>query len=270
MIRLLVIFTLGLVTLPMAAQKTVRVIAEGDRWRRANGGPVVRGAALPATEDLKGSAGATDLMLDCGPLGWQVYSCSVACLVPVCSGAQKGVTMQRVNPGLVQSGLTDSLTAWFKRELQKPVTLGVRGGGNPVDSVVLSDARGVHWAPALRRVLEGAICFRLSLLPDGPVQTVQLNWDRTVDAEGLAAGLRPGAYRVRKGVPAAGACKLDEDGTAAWVVVAPAAKFPALEADWKRQGVNFEQLIAEGASPSVVSIVRHAVLAGYAETVERP
>jgi hypothetical protein len=38
---------------------------------------------------------------------------------------------------------------FLRLEPREVAALGVRGGGNSVDALLLMDARGVHWGPAL-------------------------------------------------------------------------------------------------------------------------
>jgi len=200
--------------------------------------------------------------------------------VPVCTTKIDGVNILRSDPGgantrAATSGVAESrglLDTLFRRQPKDPVTLGVRSGGNPSDAVVLQDSRGVHWGPALNRVLEGSYCFRLSNLPaSGTARVFTLMWDRSIEPEGLAAisGITPGLYAIDKGVPGSNtACAADPDGSTAWVLIAGAADFPRVSAAWKGNANWFSHLEQSGTGPSIVATVRHAVLASLADSLQ--
>jgi hypothetical protein len=162
------------------------------------------------------------------------------------------------------------------REPKQLVMAAARSGGNPNDAVVALDERGVHWGPALMRVLEGRYCLQLSQLPAGTSggdATALLDWDRAVDAEGVAStpGVSPGLHALQKGSPGSnGSCEFDADGTTAWVLVVPAPEFQRLDAAWKQQAVSIADLERGGISLATATTVRHAVLADLAATVAAP
>ena len=269
------------------SEPAARVILAEKGWS-AGGRTVARGTSLSAQDVLAGAANATALLLECGQAGWLVYECGGRpCRVPVCASKVDGVSVQRSDPGgagsrgadpirgpVATAGVPESRTLFaslFSRQPQSPVTLGVRSGGNPSDAVILQNAQGIHWGPALNRVLEGRHCFRVSTIPaSGPPPTFSLDWDRSIDPEGVAAvpSVRPGLYEMGKGVPGPGGnCPADPDATAAWILVAAESDFPRVSAEWKANTAWFNQLEQSGSDPSVVSTVRHAVLAYLADSL---
>ncbi|MCU1339242.1 MAG: hypothetical protein JWO19_4823 [Bryobacterales bacterium] len=262
------------------------VLAEKD-WS-VSGRAIARGTSLSAQDVLSGTANATALILECGQAGWLVYECGAQpCRIPVCATKVDGVRVQRSDPGGASNNRAESgrgvLTSrvapesrtlfdtLFRRQPKDPVTLGVRSGGNASDALVLQNAQGIHWGPALNRILEGRHCFRLSSIPAaGPVLTFSVDWDRSLDPEGVARVpmASAGLYEIVKGVPGSGGnCPADPDAAAAWVLVAPEPDFPRISADWKNDAAWFSQLEQSGSDPSVVATVRHAVLAYLADSL---
>lgn len=155
------------------------------------------------------------------------------------------------------------------REPREITTLGVRGGGNPADALLLMDAKGVHWGPALARVLEGHYCLRLTPLPTGTARVLTIDWDRATDAEGIvrAPGVVAGIYSLDKGTPGgAGACAVESDAKAAWVVIAGEAQFNRENPGWKQRSAEIAQLERSDAGPDAAATLRHALLASLADS----
>jgi hypothetical protein len=248
---------------PLFAQhSSVTVILGGRGWSCMRNGKrhlVVRGDRLRANEELQGGNETGDLLLDCGTKGWFTQSCaSESCAKHACNEDES----------VQVSKLLHLASAFFLRsEPEEPATLGVRGGGNPSDAVVLQDSMGMHWGPALTRVLEGRYCFRLIPLPvktSGPPHQFTLDWNRSIDGEGLAPvpNLPPGLYSLEKGTPgASGACAVDSDGAASWIVVAAEPAFEKLNRQWEAEQAELDRMHRSGASLPVIAAVRHAALA---------
>jgi hypothetical protein len=139
---------------------------------------------------------------------------------------------------------------------------------------VIQTPQGVHWAPALIRVLEGQYCFRLTHLPVSAVSGTHafaMDWDRSVEKEGIATvpNLLPGLYRFEEGTPAPnGACRLNADSAPAWVLVTPQARFAAIDKQWQEDSAKIDDLEQVGLSTSALSTLRHGVLATLADTLE--
>jgi hypothetical protein len=157
------------------------------------------------------------------------------------------------------------------REPRELVVAAARAGGNLADAVLVQDARGVHLGPAFNRVLEGRYCVQLAALGTGiadQLRTITLDWDRAVDAEGIAqSDARPGLYRAEKGTPGAGgACKVDSDGAPAWVLLAPAGQFDSMNAKWKEYQQSAGELERANVAPSIVATFRHGALASLADS----
>jgi hypothetical protein len=233
-----------------------------------------RGDPLPAFADLIGTAEAGDLVLKCGQAGWYAYNCGgKSCRVPVCAAQVAGVKVTRSDPGVpVWREKADlMLLALMGHEPKDAPTLGVRGGGNPSEAVLVQTIQGVHWGPALNRVLEGRYCFRLSSLPAGPSKTFTLDWDRSVASEGIASvpGLTPGLYSLDKGSRPDGSCDFDPDATPAWVIVASERDFKRVGEQWKESAAWFQQIEQSGAGPAVVVTAHHAALAFLADSLSK-
>ena len=124
----------------------------------------------------------------------------------------------------------------------------------------------------LSRVLEGKYCLRFTPLPPGNsslAKTVQIDWDRGTDAEGIVQvpTLKNGLYEVEKSdSEAGGSCTFQANPTPAWALVAPAGDFAALTAQWKEYSAHMRDMEHDGASPTVLLTVRHAALAHLADS----
>lgn len=258
----------------LSAQRSPSIqVIDADRGWMGAGRKLARGASLAPNTPLTAQESG-DLLLNCGTSGLVSYSCrNGPCRAEACALRGEGVVVQPVN--LKAAGFPDfGLTALFTRQPKAPILAVARAGGNPVDAVVRQAPDGVHWAPALNRILEGDYCFRVSHLPvedNRRAQTFTIHWDRTVEPEGVAAtlNLTPGLYLIEKGTPSADrACMLDPDATPAWVLVVPQAAFDRMNTEWKDNLARLAQLERSGAPISVVSTVRHALLASLADTIE--
>ncbi len=254
------------------AQSTegVTVIAAGQGWL-SNRRLLARGTHLIPTATVTGNADAGEVIVQCPELRMISHTCqkkpsSEPCSVPVCDTKGNGDVVSRSYGYPQQLAL-----ALLRRQPKEGATLGVRAGGNPSDAVLLEDARGIHWGPALNRVIEGSYCLRLNPLPAparADPQIFILNWDRESDPEGVGQGRlpTPGLYALDKGKPGAGgACNVDPDDTAAWVLIAAEAQFAPQNAQWKGKATEFAQLERGGAPLSVMATLRHSVLAALAD-----
>lgn len=199
-----------------------------------------------------------------------MYSCrSQTCRARVCEPTGEGMDVRRA--GVIR-GLMDWWSARVTRQPVLPVIAAVRAGGNAADAVLLQDARGVHWGPALSRVLEGRSCFRLASLPEGPssrVATFTLDWDRSVDPEGIlrVPNVFPGLFALEKGTAGAnGSCNRDPDAFAAWVLIVPSADFARVGAEFSEQRKSIAALEQSGLSLGAAANIRHAGLAYLAQS----
>ena len=232
------------------------------------------GQKLRAGETLSSKEANQDAIVDCKSAGWFAYTClTPACSVKVCSKAIQGGESRRVDP----SGQTPARSlsdALFARSQTLFVNAAVRGGREPNDAVLFEDAQGVHWGPALKRVLEGEYCFRLTRLPPAGArpQVFSLKWDRRKDPEGVMAvpGATPGTYTLEKGAPDGSGCRVDADAAPAWILIARAPDFSRIEAQWKQDSAWTDRLDESGASQLVVVTVRRALLASLADAPGRP
>ena len=253
-----------------AGQTTPDVgVASAPLGWSTNGRDLHRGYQGLKPGDPLTARNAGDLMLECPGKIVLTYTCRAeTCRVNACSEiAAPGITIHSS-----KSLLGGWLAALLTREPKEAVVAAARVGGNPSDGVVLQREGAVHLSPALTRVLEGHYCFLLAPLPLTASQPahVTLDWDRAVDAEGVARApsLQPGLYALRKGSPRAGdECQLDTDAPPAWVLVAPTSDFPRLNAEWKQQAGAIASLEQSGASLAAVTTFRHAVLAQLAGSV---
>jgi hypothetical protein len=250
------------------AAESVKVIEADSGWT-SQSQSVAAGGTVQADGPISGAASSKNLVLDCAQSGRLAYSCKTKpCTITACSKMPSSDSEVR----LIDPPVTFLGSLWdgfMKRRARAPVLLAARAGGSPNDALLLQDDRGIHWGPALRRVLEGSYCFRISYLLDGSeAKTFQIGWDRSVDPEGLAAlpGLTPGGYRIEKG--SSGSCNPDPEASQAWVVIAPTNRFAELSADWQKAVKWLDELSAGGASPQTVTTARQAVLAGLAEVLE--
>ena len=244
----------------------VFVLSGPANWT-SKGGPIRatlnKGDVIVANE--KG-----EMELDCAASnrGLVVYSCAE----PPCQAQACELTGTRMQ--IRQRGSLSQLAGWvsalFVREPVRPVIAAARAGGNPSDAVLRRDARGIHWGPALTRVLEGRVCFRATVLPSRPSArpvTVTLDWDRGSDAEGVSqvAAVVPGLYSLEKGVVgASGSCDQDPDAQAAWVLVVDNGDFDRFNAEWKQQQAAIAEVEGAGASTAALVTIRHAALAHLA------
>jgi len=239
-----------------------RVVSADVAWTHDRGKPLLRGVMVQENELLSADAPG-DVSIECND-GVRVYSCPKACSAGACADTMNNGTTHLVKLGRYWDALV-------RREPREPALAAARAGGNPSDAVVAVDDRGIHWGPALTRVLEGRYCLMSSLLPQGsaPAQSVVIEWDRATDPEGVvpSSTIGPGLYSVQKGTPNGGACQVDADGTSAWVLVVRRSDFAGIDAEWKKQAASSTELERAGASISTVSAVRHAILAGLADSI---
>jgi hypothetical protein len=239
-------------------------------------GWTVDGKALPASVSAGQSILAKksgSLVLGCTqPDRLLVYSCRLEpCRAQVCTSAGGNGTMI-IRPGRTLPQLQEMLGELRVRQPVLPVVAAARAGGNPSNAVLVQDALGIHWGPALTRVLEGRICFRLSSLPEGPSSrtvTFPLDWDRGIDAEGALQlpGVSAGLYALEKGDAGAnGGCDRDPDAVPAWVLIVPATEFSALAAEWKQRQAAIDELEALELGPEAMTNIRRAALAHLGRT----
>jgi hypothetical protein len=238
--------------------------------------------SVAAGADLTGTASAANLVLDCRQFGTRAYSCKgAACKVGVCAEKADGVNVLSLDPppsilaGVIPGwtpGVVQHVADFFlTRESRAPAILAARAGGSPNDALLLQDNKGVHWGPALKRVLEGSYCLRVSHLSATPdTKTLMIEWDRAVDPEGAVAvaGLAAGGYALEKAT--SGTCSPDPEASPSWVVVVPQARFAQLESQWEQTANWVGQLADQGASQPTLTTARHMVLAAIAEVVEKP
>jgi hypothetical protein len=281
-IRIMRIFLVPLFAGLLCAQapERVQVISAGRGWFLKGRPPsqpsttkttppslLARGTRFNQGDHVTGNPAAGELIVDCPKQGWKFYFCNDQCDRLVCDAAEPEGPLQKLKYAL------NYTEAFLRREPKEGVTLGVRSGGNPADAVLLQNAQGVHWGPALNRVIEGSYCLRLNPLP-APArpapQVFPLAWDRDTDPEGVGQprSLLPGLYTLDKGAPGAGgACNVDPDETAAWVLIAVETQFAQLNAQWKERATDLAQLERAGVPPSVMANLRHAILAALADGV---
>jgi hypothetical protein len=221
---------------------------------------------------LTGTKGA-EILIDCGTR-LLLYVCKVEnCTAIACTFPDgKNVRDPEVKEWSFKPTRSRRFESWLdtflRREPTSAPVAAARTLGGPADAVVLQDAKGIHWAPALAGVLEGNYCLVLRALPSsGQTWTTNLQWDRRREPDGLAPipGLRPGLYELRKGPAAGGTCQPDPNEDAGWVLVAGSADFPQLEAEWRSHAASIETLEQSGTSPHLISTLRRVVLAGLAE-----
>lgn len=259
----------------LSASEPIKVVNGGRGWfTKTKADPkqrahlVARNDVVGQDDTIEGNQAAGPLVLDYqGSTGWYSYECAVACTFQ--AGTFRDTSTVKVTHLLQVSQWTSSL---FKREPKELVALGVRAGGNPSDAVLMQAAQGIHWGPALTRVLEGRYCFRLKALPvsNSSAHIANLNWDRDSDPEGIApaSGLAPGLYSLEKGTGDA-ACMVEPDGVPAWVLVVPEAQFESANAQWKTESSQIGRLERSGLSAAVATTLRHTVLAGLADAASK-
>ena len=249
------------------------VVSAGREWRQGTK-TLTRNAALEPRTLLTGAMSTGDLILDCGNRGAFLYHCLAnGCSAPPCAETDSVTSRVSVHR-LAFPGLTDMFTRLTRREPAELAVAGVRGSAGPSDAVVMQTPQGVHWAPALARVLEGRYCFRLSHLPispSNPTRIFTLDWDRAVEKEGIATvpNLAPGLYAIEKGSPETNAsCRPDPNSAPAWVLVAPQSNFQVVNKRWDDNLSQIDDLEQSGASTSALSALRHAILASLADSIE--
>lgn len=233
---------------------------------------ITQGQHLPANAYLDGYADSarrdSELVLQCGKDRILFYQCKEPpCQVRACNTQGSGVSAVELPFTTVPK--PDS---YFVRQPRALVVLAVRAGGNVMDAVLLQKGAEVHWAPALKRVLEGRYCMLLTPLPangSASARSFTLDWDRSVDSEGIVSlpSLQPGTYAVQKGTPQAdGACAFDSDAYPAWVLIAPEGDFERVNTRWKESAAQFRQLEMSGIGQTALVTLRHAVLADLADS----
>jgi len=259
----IVLLALPLLVAALPAQDQATVVSAGKGWTY-NGKVLLRGQVIDKEHQLSADMPAGELLLDC-PRALIRYVCDSRCNVLVCVGQSSAAHIVEF-PAWAKS----VVRPFLRLEPREVAALGVRGGGNPVDALLLMDVRGVHWGPALARVLEGRYCLRLTPLPSGTARVFTIDWDRATDAEGVtpAPGVAAGIYSLDKGTPGApGVCTLENDARAAWVVVAPEAQFNRVNPGWKQRSAEIAQLERSDAGPDAAATLRHAVLASLSDSV---
>ncbi len=255
----------------MGLQAQPKVISADDGWT-ADSKKLIRGRELPASaivtfkKPTNGKASA--LVLDCPGEGIHFYSCPTgSCKPSICGDKADGVLKLSEESA---HGPMKRISALFEeREPKNYVTAAARAGGSPTDALLLSDSRGIHWGPALRRILEGHYCLIVQHLgKQQAAKTFLINWDSAVDPQGItpASGLAPGGYRLEKG--AVENCRADPESVPAWVVIAPEGEFKKLNGDWSRTVTSLDKL-SEVSTLSTVAAARHAFMASMAEIVEQ-
>jgi hypothetical protein len=249
-------------------QQDVRVVNRPPAGWTFNGKPLPEKGPLrlrPGDEIVARGAGQAEL--GCPNDVVFAYSCRAqTCRARVCELDGEGMDVRRSGV----KGLMDWLSAWTSREPSLPVIAAARAGGAPSEAVLVQDGRGIHWAPSLVRVLEGRSCFRLSPLPAVAKATVPftLDWDRTVDPEGVALvpNISPGLYALEKGTAVSGGCDRDPDAVAAWVLIVPTGDFARLNGEWGEQRKSIAALEQSGLSPVAARHIRQAALAYLARS----
>jgi hypothetical protein len=227
------------------------------------------GDSVTADAKINGKDGASGLALRCKDGQAEQlfeYSCTKACSVPAC-GTGDGV--RRQNAGLTTRALA-ALYSLTEREGPAMVTLAARAGGTPNDSLLMMDEAGIDFAPALRRVVEGKYCFRLTGSGAGEqVRTFTLDWDRERANSGRALlnGLSPGLFRFEKA--AEGGCERDPETGSAWVGVLRSDRYAAAQATWTSSEQWATQAAKDGLSAETIALVRKAVLDDLAHS-EKP
>jgi hypothetical protein len=211
-----------------------------------------------------------DAIIACGSAGWILHTCSKPDgQVRACDLEGNGVSSGRVD---AMAGRPAELRpSYFGRESTPRITAAVRGGREPNDALLLQTAQGIHWGPALDRILEGEYCFRLTRLPAAGSHPLvfQLKWDRRKDREGVMAvpAVTPGTYTLEKGTPDPGGCRIDPDATAAWVLIASESNFNRASGQWQTDTAWTNKLEESGTSLMAVTTVRHALLASLADSL---
>jgi hypothetical protein len=246
------------------------LVANG--WKSSGGSALKVGDWVSKDSDISAGDNAGVLVLDCGSEGWLSYECHEACRIAPCS-APKDHLPRRIDLASQTVAAEGRSRSLFRYQPKEAAIAGVRAPGNPNDAVLLRDSAGVHFGPALKRVLEGEYCLRLTRL--GPTsqtqpQAVKINWDRSVDPDGLVSGgdIGPGLYSLAKGTRnGSGGCDVPADAIAAWVLIVPERKYATFAADWKNVDAQSRDLASSGTSREAIVTAEHAVLASMADAL---
>jgi hypothetical protein len=255
--RALAIFVAGFVCGLNSAQgqERVRIIRAGEGWSvdgRELGTSVAAEAKISGKEKASGLAlrcknGQEELLIE--------YSCDKACSMPPC-GTGDGVKRQDAR---LTTRLMAAVFSLTEREGPTMVTLAARAGGTPNDALLLVSDTGIDFSSALRRVVEGKYCFRLTGA-GMPVRTFTLDWDRERANSGRAIvnGVAQGIFRLEKA--AEGGCERDPETGSAWVAVLPGDLYAAAQSSWSSAEQWATQAEKDGLSAETIAQVRHAVL----------
>jgi hypothetical protein len=256
----------------------VNILMASKGWQMGKQ-PVTQGQKLPTTAVLT-TEESGELVLSCPQNGWLAYSCNrYPCRVSACATQLPDVAVHRIDKGAESGSTPDSswvhsFVSLLTRESRPPVTLGVRGGGNPNDAVVLERGEEVHLAPALLRVLEGEYCFGLTSLSAnrGHSETVfRLAWNKSDEPEGIVKlqNVQAGVYALeKKTLESSGTCSADPKAVPAWILIAPESDFQDLATRWKSNRAWFDQLSSSGANPAVVTAMHHAAIADLSSSLK--
>jgi len=246
-------------------------VISADKGWFSGASPLSRKDGVP--DGAKVAARETgDLILQCPEAKIYSYSCRLKpCEVQACK-TLRAAGMEIKEVALAGAGL--GFLKWdrlFTREPLAPVFAVARAGGNPNDAVLRQDAKGVHFGPALNRILEGRYCLRLRSLPLGssPALTATLEWDRALDAAGVAPvpGLKAGLHSMEVGTPeTSGTCRVDPDRTPAWILAAAEPSYANLNRSWRDVVSRLNDLERAGSSASLLATLRHAALATLADS----
>ena len=263
-----------------SAQNAPRVVAVDNVSASRDGGPPVALRANDTVADramlIAGRGG--DLLLACAEKSWR-YSCQrERCEAVACSPSEDaGMSVRPWSFAATRSVQADEPnlieTLWarlIKRTPRGVAVAAARSLGDPVDTVVLQDSGGVHWAPALAGVLEGPLCLRLERLPasGSSAAVATLQWDRR-PASAIARDprLSRGLYSASRGTPSGdGSCQVRPDADPAWVLIASDGEFPRLSSEWAAHEASIAELEGAGAAPVIVTTLRRLVLASLEES----
>jgi hypothetical protein len=247
-------------------EPNVRVISATGKWMLA--GKVLARRDTLRSGDVVHLDGTGSLLVECDRR--ELYSYSSPCPAPSCNvtvcakdGPAAGKTL----------GSNWTVSGLLTREPRDPVVAAGRAGGNPNDAVVLADERGVHWGPALARVLEGETCLRVTpVAATAPsTRTVRFDWDRARDDLGTPPTPAPpsGLYEIQKGAAGA-ACAADPDATPVWVLIVPAAQFERANGAWTTAAADVARFQNDGVPLPALVALRRATLAFLDDQRTRP
>jgi len=234
-------------------QERIQVVFKGEGWSVDSQG---LGKSIPKDASISGRSGASGLVIRCPEDKLIEYSCTKACSMPPCNGDK----INYVEAGLPARVLAAVLSL-TEREGSTMVTLAARAGGTPNDALLLLDDAGIDFASALRRVVEGKYCFRLTgSAPGAQVRTFMLDWDRERANSGRATvpGLSAGLFRLEKA--AEGGCERDPETGSAWIAILPGDRHGAAQSTWASTELWATQAAKDGLSAETIAQVRHAVL----------